>query len=219
LVAATIDGIRMHGFDALTSRDIAAAAGVSTGLLHHYFPSMAAALEAAFEHAAQEDLNRLVAAIGGDPDAVHRLDRLISLYIPAEGDGLWELWFDAFAASSRHPSIRATTARLTSVWAEMLEQILAEGVAEGTFDCSDTSASAWRLTALLDGLAVETVALRTISRARARELVEAAVAHEVGSRVWSGSLHSPRKSALRNDGRSPRKPAVRNNGRRLRNAT
>lgn len=180
LVLATIEAIRIHGFDGLTSRDIATAAGVSTGLLHHYFPSVTAALEAAFEHAAQEELDGLATALAAAPDTLSRLDCLISMYIPDTGDGLWQLWIDAWAASSRYPRIRATTARLATAWVETLEQILADGVADGTFACGDTSASAWRLTMLLDGLAVEVVALRTISRRRARELLEIAVAHEVG---------------------------------------
>lgn len=189
----------MHGFDGLTSRDIAAAAGVSTGLLHHYFPSMSAALEAAFQHAAQEELDTLTAALTAEPDVLRRLDRLISLYI--DDGAMMELWIDAWGASCRYPRIRATTARLTTAWVDALEQILSDGVADGTFDCVDTKASAWRLTMLLDGLAVEVVAVRTISRRRARELVDIAVAHEVGFPFKSFSCGRKARSGRSNGGR------------------
>jgi len=54
---------------AVSVEDLAAAAGVSEGLLYHYFPTKQALVEAAVRRAADEFLDTLYAArdVGGDP--------------------------------------------------------------------------------------------------------------------------------------------------------
>jgi hypothetical protein len=59
--------------------------------------------------------------------------------------------------------------------------VLAEGVAAGEFGCPDPGGAALRLTALLDGLAVQmTVYGGAVSRARAQKWVDEALARELG---------------------------------------
>ncbi len=59
--------------------------------------------------------------------------------------------------------------------------MIAEGVAAGTFHSDDPLQSAWRLCALLDGLALQVVLHeRTMTRAQARRHGRRAVAFELG---------------------------------------
>ena len=59
--------------------------------------------------------------------------------------------------------------------------MIAEGVAAGEFRCPDPQGTALRLTALLDGLAVQMTAYAgAVSRARAQEWVDEALARELG---------------------------------------
>lgn len=59
--------------------------------------------------------------------------------------------------------------------------MIAEGVAAGEFRCPDPAGTALRLTALLDGLAVQLTSYAgTVSRARAQEWVDEALARELG---------------------------------------
>jgi hypothetical protein len=66
-------------------------------------------------------------------------------------------------------------------WKETVARVIGDGVAAGECSCPDRSATAWRLTALLDGLAVQVVVHRGVLRRR--ELlawVRTAAASELG---------------------------------------
>ncbi len=71
-----------HGYQATTIRGIAAAAGVDSALIRHYYGSKDD-LFAATLHFAPEALSRVAVAASGDPD--HLGQRIVSAYI-----GLWE---------------------------------------------------------------------------------------------------------------------------------
>jgi len=59
--------------------------------------------------------------------------------------------------------------------------VIAEGVALGEMTCSDPGAAAWRITALLDGLAVQaTVHAGVLSHRQIGRWVRTAAARELG---------------------------------------
>ena len=59
--------------------------------------------------------------------------------------------------------------------------MIAEGVAAGEFRCPDPGGTALRLTALLDGLAVQLTSYAgAVSRTRAQDWVDEALARELG---------------------------------------
>jgi hypothetical protein len=58
--------------------------------------------------------------------------------------------------------LRATSARLNLAWANLLERAIRAGVQEGVFRCADPAGAAWRILSLVDGLALQVVAHRTI---------------------------------------------------------
>ena len=63
----------------------------------------------------------------------------------------------------------------------ILEELIDAGVDQGIFDCKDTHGSAWRLSALLDGLAVQVVLpRRTLTRRQMLEHARIGAAREVG---------------------------------------
>ncbi len=58
--------------------------------------------------------------------------------------------------------------------------VIAEGVAAGEFTCPDPEATAWRLTALLDGLGVQVTVHKVATNDRLLHWVRAAAAAELG---------------------------------------
>ena len=62
----------------------------------------------------------------------------------------------------------------------MLAEQIQLGVAEGVFDCPDPDAAAWRLSALLDGLAVQVLVHRSLTRTQLATWVREAAARELG---------------------------------------
>jgi hypothetical protein len=66
-------------------------------------------------------------------------------------------------------------------WKQDLTTIIAAGVLDGTFTCDDPAGAAWRINALMDGLAVQVaVHDRVITRRQLTDWVRLAAAREVG---------------------------------------
>jgi hypothetical protein len=71
--------------------------------------------------------------------------------------------------------------RLDLRWKHDLTGIITAGVADGTFACDDPAGSAWRINALIDGLAVQvSVHDRVITRRQLAEWVRLSTARELG---------------------------------------
>jgi AcrR family transcriptional regulator len=158
LIAAAVRVIRSNGMLESSTRTVSAEAGVSTGLMHHYFDSYDDLMAAAFERVAAEDLQRARDLVDDLPTATERLDALVSEFQPARDAWQFQWWMDAWSSSARHPAVRDIAARLNSGWQGLIEQILRDGNESGEFVCADPRASAWRLLALLDGLTIQVVA-------------------------------------------------------------
>jgi hypothetical protein len=102
-------------------------------------------------------------------------------YAPTGQAKGWRLWIEGWAAALREPALREVTQGLDRQWKAAITEVVAEGVAAGEFRCPDPAATALRLTALLDGLAVQMTAYEdTVPRARAQAWVDEALARELG---------------------------------------
>jgi ketosteroid isomerase-like protein len=65
------------------------------------------------------------------------------------------LWIDGWGEALRNPMMRKISQQLDEQSIELLARIIRIGVESGEFTCPDPAASAMRLTALVDGLAVQ----------------------------------------------------------------
>jgi len=156
ILRATCDEVAKRGFAHTRAADVAANLGVSTGLIFYHFESKDTLLSAAFAYAAERDLERLDAAAAGTGSALRRLARILTMYGP-EGIGAgWALWIDAWAAALRSPEMAEVSQRLDVRWKETVAEVIRQGVESGEMTCTDPSVAAWRITALIDGLAVQT---------------------------------------------------------------
>ncbi len=181
IVAAALEVAVDKGLASTTVRDVAAAMGTSSGLIHHYFGSMDDVLAAAFERVAEQDLGlsaRLMAEAASPVDALRVFFRT---YTPADKDWAFQLWLDAWAEAARRPALQATSRRLNLEWQGLLERTIRAGVSDGSFACADPAAAAWRILSLLDGLALQVVAhATTISRDQVVAWATGAAERELG---------------------------------------
>jgi AcrR family transcriptional regulator len=177
IVDATLAVARRKGLAATTVRDVAAEMGTSSGLIHHYFDSMDEVLAAAFERVAGDDLVQTEALLAeaGNPRSVVRA--FLSSYAPVGEDWAFQLWLDAWAEAARRPALREVSSRLNRAWAALLERAIKDGVEVGVFTSDDPTGAAWRILSVVDGLALQVVAHRTIVD-RADMLAWAATAAE-----------------------------------------
>ena len=179
ILRATCREVIARGFASTRVGDVAAALGVSTGLVFYHFTNKETLLGEAFRYAAGEDLDRLSATAAGDGSAAQRLDRILQLYSPAGSSEAWLLWIDAWGQALRSPELAEVSRQLDLRWKQTLAAVIREGVAAGEFTCPDPDAAAWRLTALLDGLGVQVTVHRSVPTTRLVDWVRSAAAAEL----------------------------------------
>jgi AcrR family transcriptional regulator len=170
ILRATVAQIAERGFAAIRVADVATALGVSTALVFYHFRSKDRLVAEAFAYAARRDLDRLAQVAGSGGSARQRLVRALRLYHPSGSAAPgWRLWIDGWSAALREPELRRVCRRLDLRWRDTIAGLIAEGVAAGEFDCPDPEAAAWRITALIDGLSVQTTVHRGVLTRRQAE--------------------------------------------------
>ncbi|MEV5169665.1 TetR family transcriptional regulator C-terminal domain-containing protein [Streptomyces flaveolus] len=180
LLRAAIEQIEARGVAAVRIADVAAALGVSNALVLYHFSTKEKLVAAAFTYAAEDDLARLRKLLGRRTTALRRLRAAVRWYAPTGQAKGWRLWIEGWAVSLREPALREVTRELDEQWKAAIAGVIAEGVAAGEFACADPTGTALRLTALLDGLAVQLTSYPgAVPRSRAQEWVDDALAREL----------------------------------------
>lgn len=154
ILEAAVAEISERGFARTTSRHVAARAGVTHGLLHHYFPDHDGLLAAAFERVATEEMAEVEEILASDVDPVAQLAELTEPYGPGGGASAYRLWIEAWGEAAHSPSLRATTARLGRTWMDLVVGIIERGNRDGVFRCADPARTAWVMVALCDAYAM-----------------------------------------------------------------
>ncbi|MFE1951422.1 MULTISPECIES: TetR/AcrR family transcriptional regulator [Streptomyces] len=181
LLRAAIEQIEARGVAAVRIADVASALGVSNALVLYHFSTKEKLVAAAFTYAAEGDLAHLRKLLGRRTSALKRLRAAVRWYGPTGQAKGWRLWIEGWAAALRDDALREVTRELDRRWKAELAEVISQGVAAGEFVCADPMAAALRLTALLDGLAVQMTAYDgTVSRARTQEWADEALARELG---------------------------------------
>ncbi|MEU1159450.1 TetR/AcrR family transcriptional regulator [Streptomyces sp. NPDC090075] len=181
LLRAAIEQIEARGVAAVRIADVASALGVSNALVLYHFSTKEKLVAAAFTYAAEDDLAHLRKLLGRRTSALRRLRAAVRWYAPTGQAKGWRLWIEGWAVALREPALRDVTKGLDQQWKAALTEVITEGVAAGEFRCPDPAATALRLTALLDGLAVQLTSYPGgVPRARAQQWVDEALARELG---------------------------------------
>ncbi|MFP1628066.1 TetR/AcrR family transcriptional regulator [Streptomyces sp. 5K101] len=181
LLNAAVEQIEQRGVAAVRIADVASSLGVSSALVLYHFSSKEQLVAAAFTHAADADLAHLRKLLGRRTSALRRLRAAVRWYAPTGQAKGWRLWIDAWAASLRDPALREVARALDQQWKAALAEVIAEGAAAGEFPCEDPAAAAWRLTAFLDGLAVQMTSYAgSLTRAAMLQWTDEALARELG---------------------------------------
>jgi ketosteroid isomerase-like protein len=102
--------------------------------------------------------------------------------VPEGSDDVeWMLWIDGWGEALRNPMMRKISQQLDEQSIEVLARIIRGGIDSGEFTCPDPNGSAMRLTALVDGLAVQFAAHDgMMNRDQLIDHVRFAAASEIG---------------------------------------
>lgn len=181
LLRTACDVIVARGMCNTRTADVAQAAGVSQALVFYHFATKERLLAQAFDYAAKQDLARLDAVLRSSAAPLDKLKKILKLYAPTGRSKSWAMWIDGWSESLRTPELEKVSRRLDLRWKKALSEVIAAGVEDGSFKCEDPIGAAWRINALIDGLAVQvTVHDRVISRRQLTEWVRLSTARELG---------------------------------------
>ncbi|MEP7201216.1 MAG: TetR family transcriptional regulator C-terminal domain-containing protein [Ilumatobacteraceae bacterium] len=156
ILETTCEVVIERGFAGTRIADVAKRLEVSSSLIHYHFDSKEQLLAEAFAHYANKDVAEMEAEIENAPTALGKLERVIQNYVPEGSDDVeWMLWIDGWGEALRNPMMKKISQQLDEQSTELLARIIRIGIDCGEFTCPDPTAAAMRLTALVDGLAVQ----------------------------------------------------------------
>ena len=160
ILAAAVEVLKEKGFAGARIADVAAAAGTSPALVVYHFKTLDGALAEAVGSVEDDFYDDLARQLPPRATALERL-RLIGELGADTGPavGNWALWMEVWVRALRDSQARALRRALDARWRQTLREVIDAGIAEGAFTCADPQATAVRLAALMDGLAVQ-VSLR-----------------------------------------------------------
>ncbi|WP_224387988.1 TetR/AcrR family transcriptional regulator [Pseudonocardia sp. ICBG1293] len=150
-----------HGYHRVRTADVARAAGTSPAAIHYHFPTRSELLDSALRHNVRLAFDRQVAELDTVSDPRERLLRLIDLQLP---DGAllrreWSIWIQVWAESAIDPARRELYWDAYDRWYRSIAMTLDDGAAAGVFVAGRTEALADQLTALIDGLGIQVLAM------------------------------------------------------------
>lgn len=134
VLGIAVEKIAERGYDSVRLRDIASSAGVSIGLLQHYFGSREELLAESLEHHCSALLEEWDRAYAFERDPWRRIESLID-YL-AKSHERWEraaVWVDFVASTSRRPELRAPFARVNEAWWTHVAEAVDDGIRLGVF--------------------------------------------------------------------------------------
>lgn len=151
--------ISERGFAGTTMRMVAEEAGVSTGMLNHYFSNRAEMLRETLLYVSQGMQARVASAIEGIEPGEKRLRELVRSLLPTDepNSQSWRVWIAAYGASVREPELRETIGGRLSPWYDILDEAL-EGIVPHVKQPIPFS---WQLDALINGLVIQAIATKT----------------------------------------------------------
>jgi TetR/AcrR family transcriptional repressor of bet genes len=146
--------VSREGFAGSTMRMVAEEAGVSTGMLNHYFANRQDLLTQALIFVSERAQARMREAIEDVPAGRDRLAALLdsALADDEQADQTWRVWINSYGEAVRLPELRHTIESRLSSWYELIDHALEGLVPEDTPKAIPWS---WRFDAVLNGLAIQ----------------------------------------------------------------
>jgi TetR/AcrR family transcriptional regulator, transcriptional repressor of bet genes len=185
ICSAAAKVISEQGFAGTTMRMVAEEAGVSTGMLNHYFSNRMEMLEDTLVFVSMRQQAREAAAIEGIDPGEKRLRALVRSVLPTDQDSTeaWRVWIAAHGASVRLSELRRVMAARNDLWFEILGRGL-EGIVSPA--PREKVPYVWQLDALMNGLVIQAITSEAEIRFEDIEDVVVETALEHGRAVANG---------------------------------
>ncbi len=178
------------GFRAAQIADVATEAGLATGTVYRYFESKTALFAEIFRETAIRERAVMAEIADGPGGPTERLARAIEAYARRAVLGRRMAW--ALIAEPVEPGIEADRWALRAAYRDILERIIAEGIAVGEFPEQNPGVAAASVVgAMIEPLIGPLSAPAVGSPEQLEELIEATVRFCVAGVAISGGSPSP----------------------------
>lgn len=203
---AAVAVISREGFAGTTMRMVADEAGVSTGMLNHYFANRQDLLTQALMYVSEQNQERVRKAIEDVPAGMQRLSALLETAFSQEDQAVrtWRVWINAYGEAVRLPQLRHTIEQRLHPWYEIIDFAL-----EGLVPPAPKGAIpwSWLLDALLNGLAIQ--ALTSEAALDAGKIRDEIIRTLFPEALASADGHAGSKRRARTVASKPRKATTR----------
>lgn len=160
LLGAAARAITRLGFDHVRLRDVADEAGVSIGLLQHYFETRDQLGREAFAIVCRERADRITEASATARSSWERIETYLQVAFDwSELSERARAWLDVAAAAARDPSLKLQTSLSFEIWRSPLLTAIEKGTASGELNpIVEPEAAVDAILALIDGTEIRLVA-------------------------------------------------------------
>lgn len=122
--------LAVHGYDALRLRDVSQAAGVSIGLIQHYFGTRDDLLLETMRVASERRVRQWTELAAGAASPAERVRALVEGAIGDRHRSV--IWIEMCAAATRHPELLPGVRRTQAAWHDAITGALADGARDGS---------------------------------------------------------------------------------------
>lgn len=134
LIATAAEVINRRGIEGTRLSDIATEAGVSVGLLQHYFGARDTLIREAFEVAVVGSFEEQFKTHRSHDDPWQRIVSVLTeLVSPAKPVKEARNWLDLCAAAAREPDLQPTVLEVQQRWIRLIENAIEDGIERGLF--------------------------------------------------------------------------------------
>ncbi len=176
IVAAATAVAREQGLSAVTLRAVAQRAGITSGLVAHYQPSMDDLVARVYTDLVEEEVRDVERVVAAAADPARRLGALIDTLMDGAREELTVVWVEGWAMARRSDALADAVRAQMQRWQSLVEDIVAEGCRTGAFSTAEPGEVAWELIGMIDGLNAQSLARGTDTTRFARRTARAAEA-------------------------------------------
>jgi AcrR family transcriptional regulator len=158
ILTAATELAREQGLSALTLRAVAERAGVASGLIAHYQPSMDDLVARVYGDLVAEEIRDVEALIGTRDRPEERMAALIETLLDGTREDLTVVWVEGWALGRRNAALAEAVREQMDAWHRMVAAVIDAGHEAGAFSTANSSDAAWQLLGMIDGLNAQSLA-------------------------------------------------------------
>jgi AcrR family transcriptional regulator len=141
-----------RGLTAITLRNVAAQAGVVSGLVAHYHRNVDSLVADTFTAIVAAETKDVAGMLAGLRSPADMLALLLETLLDSRRLDVTAIWVEAWTLGRRNEPLAACVREQMDAWQGVLQDIVEAGVKSGQFETPDTASVAWQILGMIDGL-------------------------------------------------------------------